>query len=298
MLDDASPGQTPDVDHITERLRGLLGRESISDDYVRLRIDVLRAQAAVLAELEGSAVLPRSAGSTQNGLPLAPELVPFDAALAQGLFDAVARACRQYGHRGPALTELQSAVAGEPSFLEQLIRGAAFAPDEEHVGSLSGRLGVSAELLVFASRLLAAPFVTSAARQRSRHAEASSPSSGTCPVCGSPPGLASLRPDDGARLLHCSLCANPWRFTRLDCPFCAAEDQPSLVRLTVAGEHARWIEACDRCKHYLKVVDRRQQTDKTAQDFLPLVEDVAGLYLDLVAEEEGYRRSPLYAALG
>ena len=88
MTDDASPGPIPNVGHVVDRLHGLLGRESVADDYVRLRIDVLRAQSAVLAELEGQI------GLTGNGLPLAPELIPFDAALAQGLFDAVARACR------------------------------------------------------------------------------------------------------------------------------------------------------------------------------------------------------------
>ena len=292
MNDSPSPGPTPNVEAIVDGLKGLLGRESISDDYVRLRIDVLRAQAAVLVEFKGPA------GSIESRLPLEPEGVPLDAALAQRLFDDVARACRRYGHSGPGLTELQSAVASEPSSLDQLIRRAAFAPDKEHLGSLSGQLGISAELLVFAGRLLAAPFVTFAARQRSRHAEALSASSGTCPVCGSPPGLASLRPDDGARLLHCSLCAHRWRFTRLDCPFCATEEEPSLVRLTVAGEDARWIEACDRCKHYLKVVDRRQRTHKQTPDFIPLAEEVSGLCLDLVAEKEGYRRGPPYAALG
>ena len=288
MNDSPSPAPMPKVEAIVGRLRALLGRESVSDDYVRLRIDVLRAQAAVLAEIEGLPV------STSEGLPLQPETVSLDAALAQGLFDAVARACRQYGHPGPGLPRLRSAVAAEPSFWEQLIRRAAFGPDEEHLGSLSGRLGVSAELLVFAGRLLAAPFVASAAR----HACTPSPQcSGSCPICGSAPGLASLRPDDGARILHCSLCGNGWRFTRLDCPFCAPQGQSVLVRLTVAGEDARWIEACDRCRHFLKVVDRRGTHEPEADEFLPLVAEVAGLCLDLVAEKEGYLRGPPYAAL-
>lgn len=289
MNDSPSSGHKPGADQIIERLHGLLGRESVSDDYVRLRIDVLRAQAAVLAELEGET------GSPGSGLPLEPELVPLDAALAQRLFGAVARACHKYGHPGADFRRLQSAVAGEPELLEPLMQQAAFGPDEEHFASLGSRLEVSVDLLVFAGRLLAAPFVTSAARHASRHVGASSQPRGSCPICGSTPGLASLRPDDGARLLHCSLCATHWRFTRLDCPFCAPQDQCSLVRLAVAGEDARWIEACDRCKRYLKVVDRRGEAK--GRDFIPLVEEVAGLCLDLVAEKEGYLRGPPYAAL-
>jgi FdhE protein len=281
----------PNVEAIVDGLNSLLGRESVSDDYLRLRIDVLRAQAAVLAELEGATF------STGNRLPLEPESIPFDAALARWLFDGVARACRRHGNPGPELAELQSGVAGKPELLERLIREATSEPVEERVESVRGPLRAPTELLVFAGRLLAAPFVTSAAREVCRLGGVRPESSGSCPVCGSRPGLASLRPDDAARVLHCSLCATDWRFTRLDCPFCAPPDQGSLVRLKVAGEEARWIEACDRCKHYLKVVDRRQPGRCPGGEFTPLIEDAAGLCLDLVAEKQGYLHGPVYAAL-
>ena len=285
-------GGNPDADYVVGRLRGLLGRGSVADDYVRLRIDVLRAQAAALAELEGST------GPTPSRLPLAPEMVPLDAAVTERLFRAVAEACRRHGDPGPDLGRLESAVQLDAQLLEELLRHAAFAPLEEPLTSLGQRLEVSVELLWFVGRLLVAPPVSWAARRATGQDSASPQSGPSCPVCGATPGLASLRPDDGARLLHCSLCAHRWRFARLDCPFCATEEEPSLVRLTVAGEEARWIEACDRCKRYLKVVDRRQPTHKKAPDFIPLVEEVAGLCLDLVAEKEGYRSGPPYAALG
>ena len=236
MNDSPSPGQTLNVDQITARLHGLLGRESVSDDYVRLRIDLLRAQAAVLAGLAGSAAPPPSAGPTGEGPALAPDLIPFDAALTQRLFDAVVRACGQYGHPGADLPRLRMAVRRERDLLEQLVRHAALRPDEEQLASLGGRLEVSTELLDFVGRLLAAPLVTFAARHASRPRGASPHPSGSCPICGSAPGLASLRPDDGARLLHCSLCAALWRFHRVDCPFCEPQPPSTLVRLTVTGK--------------------------------------------------------------
>jgi FdhE protein len=158
------------------------------------------------------------------------------------------------------------------------------------------RLGVSAELVGFVGRLLAAPFVRHVVLQRSPHESAASASEGTCPACGSTPGLASLRPDDGGRVLHCSLCGHAWPFGRLDCPFCTDSDESTLIRLEIPGDEARWIEACDRCRHYLKVIDRRRLTER--HEFIPLVEEVAGLYLDLVAEGEGYLRKPPYASIG
>ena len=292
MTDSPSPGPTPNPEAIVERLQGLLGWESVSDDYVRLRIDVLRAQSGVLAELEGSV------GPAENKLPLEPEDLPLDAGLAQRLFDSVAQACRRYGNPAPELADLRSAVATEPELLERLIRRAMLPPVQQQLGSPGAPLPAPAELVAFAGRLVAAPFVTAAVGKVRRHRSASPQSSGSCPICGSPPGLASLRPDDRARVLHCSLCAAEWRFTRLDCPFCAAEVSCSLVRLTIAGEEARWVEACDRCRHYLKVVDRRQQPLSPGGQFIPLGEEVGGLGLDLVAEKEGYLRGPVYAALG
>ena len=287
----ASSRKTPDADFVVKRLRALLGRESVADDYVRLRIDVLRAQAAALAELEDST------GPAPSRLPLAPQMLPLDAAVNERLFRAAAEACRRHGDPGPDLGRLESAVRLDPQLLEELIRHAAFSCDDEPLTSLGERLEVSVKLLWFVGRLLAAPPVRWAARRATGQGGASPQSGPSCPVCGATPGLASLRPDDGARVLHCSLCAHGWRFARLDCPFCAAGGPPSLIRLTVAGEDARWIEACDRCRHFLKVVDRRGTHEPEADEFLPLVAEVAGLCLDLLAEKEGYLRGPPYAAL-
>ena len=176
------------------------------------------------------------------------------------------------------------------------MREAALGRGKEDGARLAERLGVSAELVVFVGRLLAAPFVRHAVSGGSRHGTGTSASEGTCPGCGSTPGLASLRPGDGGRVLHCSLCGHAWPFGRLDCPFCTGSGESALTRLEVAEDEARWIEACDRCGHYLKVIDRRRLAE--GREFIPLVEEVAGLYLDLVAEGEGYLRKPPYAAVG
>jgi len=295
-----TPGGAFDVELVVKRLRTLLGRAGISDDYVRLRVGVFEAQAAVPSALADSSVSRTStaipARRGHAGPALAPEMVPVDAASARRLFDAIARACSQFGSVGADLPRLRSAVDGEPGLLESLIRRAAFGPDEPYLVSVAQRLDVSRELLLLVGRWVAAPFVTCAVRCLLEDGTVPSESDGSCPACGSTPGLASLRPEDGRRVLHCSLCGHSWPFGRLACPFCASEDEATLTRLTVAGEDARRIEACDRCRHYLKVIDRRGLPE--AEPFIPLVEEVAGLYLDLVAEKEGYLGSLPYAAVG
>jgi len=160
-----TPGGDFDVEPVVKRLRTLLGREGVSDDYVRLRADVLEAQAAVLAALADSNVarasssIPESPGKRRCPA-LAPEMVPVDAAQARRLFDAIALACRQFGNLGADLSRLRSAVDGESGLPESLIRGAAFGPDDEHLASVAGRVDVSPELLLLLGRWVAAPFVT------------------------------------------------------------------------------------------------------------------------------------------
>lgn len=285
-----------DVDRIAERLAGLLPGESVSEEYVRFRIAVFKAQAATLAGLGDSASARFSETSHGQDPALRPERIALDPAAAERLFRSILDACREHGNPGADLARLGSSVAGRPELLEGLLRAAAFGPDEEQLGSLAERLEVDAELLVFVGRLVAAPFVTCAVRRLIEHGAVAAASDGSCPACGSTPGLASLGPDDAGRVLSCSLCGHRWRFGRLVCPFCPGEGSSELSRLAMAGEDARWIEACDRCRRYLKTIDLGRRPE--GEGFFPLVEEVAGLYLDLVAEKEGCLRNPPYAAVG
>jgi len=269
------------VDLVRKGLEGLLREDSVSEAYVRLRIAVFEAQVGVLQAFADGAVDVES--------------TPLDGALARHLFDAITAACRQDADPGAELEQFESAVAKRAETLEELVREGALGREED-VSRLAARLGVSPEMVVFVARLVAAPFVGHAALRQSAFGAGTAAAEGGCPACGSTPGLASLRPEDGGRVLHCSLCGHAWPLGRLDCPFCSGSDQSALTRLEVADDEARWIEACDRCRHYLKVIDRRRLPER--HEFIPLVEEVAGLYLDLVAEREGYLRNPPYAALG
>jgi FdhE protein len=294
MNDTVPSGDAPGAGQVVERLEALVGREGVSDDYVRLRVGVLRAQADALGRLADSSV-SKSAPLQEQSTALSADVIRFDPPIAVWLLDRIARAFREHGNPGEGLARLESAVGGDPPLGEELMRRAAFGPDEAYLVSLAERLEAPPELLLFVGRLLAAPFVTWAARRLEGQQLAAFETDGPCPACGSTAGLASLRPDDGGRVLHCSLCGHAWRFGRVACPFCPGRQQAGLSRLAVAGDDARWIEACDACGHYLKVVDRRCAC--ASDPFIPLVEEVATLALDLVAEKEGSLRKPPYAAV-
>jgi len=277
------------------RLEALIGREGVAEDYARLRIALLRVQAEVLAELlaAGAADMQVRGGVKAAEAPavIDPETLPVDLPLARRLLDATIQIVAEHGSAGDRLRRLQAMMAEEPGLLEELIRRAALAGD----GGRAVSPEIPAELLLFVARIVAAPFVTAAA-VRIEQSETQPPGSdGYCPLCGSPPGLAELRAGDGGRVLLCSLCGHRFEFGRLVCPFCGVDDQSALGTLTVDAEQARWIETCDRCRHYLKTIDGRRLPE--GRQPVPLVEEVARMYLDLLAEREGFHRGAPLAAL-
>jgi formate dehydrogenase maturation protein FdhE len=185
-------------------------------------------------------------------------------------------------------------VDEELGLLDELMHFAP-VPEEGPFAGLAQRLDVPVEVLLLVSRVTAAPLVSDAAMRLTGFGHSPTPSQRNCPVCGAAPGLAELRPDDGARMLHCSLCAYAWPFGRLDCPFCDGRDPTGIEKLSVEDDPARWLEACRRCRRYLKTVDRRELPPQGP--FFPLVEEVANLYLDLLAEREGCLPGAPYAAV-
>lgn len=108
-----------------------------------------------------------------------------------------------------------------------------------------------------------------------------------CPTCGGPPQLSVQRPEgEGAsRWLLCSFCLREWRFRRIACPSCAEEDKEKLPRYSAEGYPYVHVEACDRCKRYLKNVD--MTIDGRA---VPLVDEAALAVLDVWASDHGYTK--------
>jgi formate dehydrogenase accessory protein FdhE len=287
------------------RLEALVGHEHISEDYVRFRIDLLTAQWAVWEALatRSPSAQPGAERGGRNGETHGPALdanaVPMDAALLARLCAALCDALNKPGRESVDASRLAAAAEKEPDLLAELARKAAFGPDQLYLDSLAQRLDVGAEALLFFGRTLAAPFVAEAARRlktTAGRAAAARHASGHCTICGSPPALASLRRDDGRRILYCSLCGATGEFTRLACPNCGSRDREGLTFLRISQSDPRWIETCERCKAYIKTVDERRLP--AGEEIIPVVEETATLHLDLLAEKEGYARRSPYAAVG
>jgi len=268
-------------------LGALIGRDEVSEDYVRFRMALLEAQVAVAGRLEGA-----RQGTTPPAPVIGPEAVPWDDAMLGQLLTALGDALQEGKGQSDDPRRLTTATNENRRLPRQLARAAAFGPDEVRLETLSAQLAIGIEALVFFGRVLAAPFVAEAVH-RSGASTTDEGCTGHCPWCGSVPGLARLRRETGKRVLSCSLCGADWEFARLQCPFCEAEGNLSVLSPDEAAPYT--IETCDRCRGYLKTVDSRKLSDD--RPVASLVHACATLHLDMIAEAEGCRRGLPYAAM-
>jgi FdhE protein len=99
--------------------------------------------------------------------------------------------------------------------------------------------------------------------------------------------IGELRKDEGERFLLCSSCGFQWRFIRLKCPFCGNEDHEKLRHFHIEAEGKGYrVDVCEECKKYIKTIDIRELN----MEVIPLVEDMGTLHLDIIAQNEGYKR--------
>ncbi len=252
---------------VVRRLEALVGLRHVPEDSVRFRMVLLRSQAAALEVIE-------AAGGGEVG-SIDPGGVRFDVAILKRMLGEILEAG---GGRGGEESARLAAAEGDRGLLGEIARAAAFGPDSERVDSLAAVVGVPGEAVLFFGRVMAAPFVTAAVRRLRKGAGARLP--GRCPSCGSHPGLAKLRREEGRRIPFCSLGGGEWESARVECPFCG--DGNSLARITVGADDPQGVEGCGRCGGYLKVVDERMLPE--GEIVVPLVEDVGTLCLHIIAE--------------
>ena len=158
--------------------------------------------------------------------------------------------------------------------------------DKGYIDSISGKSGLNKWLLTLLAESSIAPLLEAYADKLKGYVDQETWWRGYCPVCGSAPLIGEFR-DEGQRFLACSSCGFLWRFNRLKCPFCSNEDTKKLRHFHIEKEgRACRVEVCEECKKYIKTID----TSMVGADVVPLVEDIATLHLDVLAQKEGYKK--------
>ncbi|MGD0437013.1 MAG: formate dehydrogenase accessory protein FdhE [Bryobacteraceae bacterium] len=110
---------------------------------------------------------------------------------------------------------------------------------------------------------------------------------GICPFCSSRPVAGVLRGEgDGAKKwLLCAVCSSEWPFRRVLCWNCGEENKDKLPIYKTEQFDAIRVDACDTCRVYLKSVDLTKDGHA-----VPVVDEIAGVALDIWADENGYSK--------
>lgn len=154
------------------------------------------------------------------------------------------------------------------------------------VGELASDGNVDPEALQAVVTLLGVAFLQ-ACRTAWATSNGTSWTEGYCRLCGAWPAFAEVRGVERSRFYRCGRCGSEWYAEILRCAYCRSTNHDEMVSLVPEKDKARGtIDACRRCRGYVKVFTRLQGCSPLAV----LLEDLASVDLDVAALEAGYSR--------
>jgi len=290
-MDEAMPRQPRDS-ATAQALQQRLSAVSRDVPEVREAAAALGALLPLLRDADPGAVTPamtaaEACACLERGQPLLRGLdLEIDAEAARDLLLGLARAREAASPSEPA-RRLRSALESDDPGSDELLVAAA-AGDRDSVDAAARRRELDPDLLWTLVRAALWPALRAWRRTLAPLVEGTPWQRGSCFICGTPATIGELRAD-GARHLRCLQCGADWRVRRLHCPSCGNEDHATLRTLYEEGRRqTRRVEACDRCRRYVKVV---AAVTPMPSELLG-VEDLATTQLDVVAREHGYARCP------
>ena len=163
---------------------------------------------------------------------------------------------------------------------------ASLSQDREAVTEAAARADADVDALQAIIALLAVPFLQACRRRWAAHIPENW-SAPYCPICAARPAFVEVRGIERARHARCGRCGAEWYARLLHCVYCANSDHEQLLTLVPqSGGPPNAIEACAKCRGYLKALTR-------LQGCLPesvYLEDLASVDLDIAAVTAGYAR--------
>jgi FdhE protein len=221
----------------------------------------------------------------EQGRPLLRGLdLGVDEESVRDLMVGLARAREAASPSEPARRLREALERGDPGIGELLPLTAA--GDRGQVAAAARRRGLDPDLLWTLAQVVLKPAFRVWRRALAPLAGGIPWHRDSCFVCGAPAVLGELR-ENGARHLRCLQCGASWQVRRLHCPSCGNEDHATLCTLYEEGRRGtRRVEACERCRRYVKVIAAAAPTPAE----MLVVEDLATHHLDAIARERGFER--------
>ncbi len=276
---------------LQEDLKTLLGKNGLSDSYINLNLDFIKiAQKTSEQILEDKSInpsLPTSKEVNQNfskGIPaiiFCPPKLPYKMLRKHFL-----KTTTVLKNSGIFPEEIREAIKNTENKKE--VRNLLFSClifDLEKIGELSEILKIDPGTLLLAANETLKPFLREYANQIKTKVSFSDWTKGYCPICASQPTFSKFsKKEDGLRQLWCGRCDTEWSFQRLVCPSCNCSDHKKLKVISAENHEEYRINICKKCKGYVKGIDERKAS--RIESICYPKEDLATLYLDVIAEQE------------
>lgn len=279
---------------IDEQVQGVMARPYVNKDYLSLFGKIFKAQCEIENVLSAEDIYSSVSKSEPNeclesGFPIIKlKKLRLNEIKLLELLREIASISAEYatGGNSAAMQLLKAKESGQIELNELIPK--TLSNDSEYINFTCNKIGIDEEDIKVVVQLLIAPFLRIYAQQLKLQLDIDLVRTNRCPICGTAPAMAKLRLLDGKRILECSLCYTQWVFKRIGCPFCGNEDQATLGFFFTNEVDEYRIDTCDKCNRYIKTVDERRKADNRLRASLP-VEDVATLYLDELAEQQGFK---------
>ncbi len=298
---------TATVDPIVQRLR------TLAKEFPELK-DAAQVYEAILpllrdADLHAGAIsltTRQAREKMESGMPLLSGLdLEFDVEAVRALMIKLAEAVEKAGRgqhppklrlpwlssspeSGTAARRIKTALEENTLEAGALLSHVA-AGNQQAIASVSKDLGLDPGLTLTLARNALKPALRAWCRQLTPLARGIPWHKSTCFICGAAATLAELQENDQVKHLRCGSCGADWQVRRLQCVYCGNEDHRTLPHLFEEKNLERiQLEACDKCKGYLKVI----ASFRPALVEILTIEDLATLHLDYIAKERGYTASP------
>ena len=280
-------------DHIVEEIGLLENKDYLPKGVVAFFKDLHRMQLETRKKLSaGNSINTLSVKQMEQKLKKGFHVLDLDRVkIEKGplkiLCEKVCEIMEEYAKQeAPEAGQLKRLMREDQLDLTTFIRNTALK-DTDYFKSLSEQLQIDREYLYYLGIQVARPFFESMAQSVKSHIDEAVWKKGMCPICGNEPAMARLEREEGRRMLICFLCGTEWAYRRLQCPFCLNDNHETLRFFFADESNPYRVDVCDACKRYIKTVDERKLEE--GQEVHLAIEDVATVFLDVLATDEGYR---------
>jgi len=271
-----------------ERIETLCKQKPSHKEVLGFLKKVITAQAKVKADIKmedvniDQQIVKMKA---KEGFPLLDkQALKFDVGLAKGLFKKMSQILR---NRVPEdIEQINQALKTKELNIESLLKN-ALRENGNYINNVAQKLRVKPAVISFLVKNTLKPFFEVYAESTKDYVDQQHWLRNYCPICGSKPFMAELHGKERKKILVCSVCGYKWRFIRTRCPFCGTHIPQGFKYFYTEKEGKAWrVEVCDNCKKYMKTFD----TVEAGEQLIPDIDDIGTLYLDMIAENEGYKR--------